>query len=131
MFRIRRIFDDVGPANQYAIDQARAILRSQFELLDRRRIDRIPESLGRVRDFGAIYLIVCFGLDTSKGDPTGTWNFTGRDFTTIGTEIGRLRKPCLVVQEGSYNNRSIGTNAKSFFNGLLSGADQGDRDTRR
>jgi len=77
-------------------------------------------ALARVRDFGATYLVVCFGLDTAKGDPAGTWNLTGRDFTSIGTEIGRLRMPCLVVQEGGYNNRSIGTNAKCFFQGLLS-----------
>jgi GNAT superfamily N-acetyltransferase len=45
MFRIRRIFDDVTPANQHALEQVRAILRSQFELLDRQKIDRIPELL--------------------------------------------------------------------------------------
>ena len=45
MFRIRRIFDDVVPANQHALEQVRAILRSQFELLDRQKIDRIPELL--------------------------------------------------------------------------------------
>ncbi len=45
MFRIRRIFDDVIPANQHALEQVRAILRSQFELLDRQKIDRIPELL--------------------------------------------------------------------------------------
>jgi len=77
-------------------------------------------ALAQVRDFNATYLVVCFGLDTAKGDPTGTWNLTGRDFTSIGAEIGRLRRPCLVVQEGGYNNRSIGTNAKCFFQGLLS-----------
>ena len=81
-------------------------------------------ALARVRDFGATYLVVCLGLDTAKGDPTGTWNLTGRDFTTIGTEISRIQTPCLVVQEGGYNNRLIGSNAKCFFYGLLSGLGQ-------
>jgi len=81
-------------------------------------------ALARIRDFGATYLVVCFGLDTSKGDPTGTWNLTGRDFTAIGTEIGRLQMLSLVIQEGGYNSRSIGTNAKCFFYGLQSGMDQ-------
>ena len=45
MFRIRRIFDDVVPANRHALDQVRVILRSQFEFLDSQMIDRIPESL--------------------------------------------------------------------------------------
>ncbi|MEN6447272.1 MAG: histone deacetylase family protein [Syntrophaceae bacterium] len=81
-------------------------------------------ALARVRDFGATYLVVCFGLDTAKGDPTGTWSFTGRDFTAIGTEIGQVWLPCLVLQEGGYNNRSIGANARCFFSGLLSGQGQ-------
>ncbi len=84
----------------------------------------LRSALARIRDFGPTYLVVCFGLDTSKGDPTGTWSLAGRDFTTIGEKIGRLQTPCLVVQEGGYNNRSIGTNAKCFFQGLQSGLGQ-------
>ncbi|HOW56396.1 MAG TPA: histone deacetylase family protein [Smithellaceae bacterium] len=78
-------------------------------------------ALTRIRSFGANYLVVCLGLDTAKGDPTGTWNFTGRDFSAIGMEIGNLKMPSLIVQEGGYNNRSIGSNAREFFQGLLSG----------
>ena len=87
-------------------------------------------ALARVREFGATYLVVCLGLDTAKGDPTGTWNLVGQDFTTIGSEIGRLQTPCLVVQEGGYNNRSIGANAKCFFSGLRSGMDHQMRQQR-
>jgi acetoin utilization deacetylase AcuC-like enzyme len=78
-------------------------------------------ALARIRDFGPTYLVVCLGLDTAKGDPTGTWSLMAKDFTVIGSEIGRLQKPTLVMQEGGYNNRSIGTNAKGFFSGFLSG----------
>ena len=78
-------------------------------------------ALARIRDFGPTYLVVCLGLDTAKGDPTGTWNLMARDFTAIGTEIGGLQRPTLVMQEGGYNNRSIGINARSFFTGFLSG----------
>ena len=45
MFRIRRIFDDAVPANQHTLEQVKAIMRSHFELLARKKIDRIPESL--------------------------------------------------------------------------------------
>jgi len=45
MFRIRRVFNDVVPANRHALEQVSVILRSQFELFDRHKIDRIPESL--------------------------------------------------------------------------------------
>jgi hypothetical protein len=52
MFRIRRIFDDVVPANRHALEQVRTILRSQFDLLDRQKIDRIPESLRHPLKYG-------------------------------------------------------------------------------
>jgi acetoin utilization deacetylase AcuC-like enzyme/GNAT superfamily N-acetyltransferase len=84
-------------------------------------LDTLRTALTRVREFGPTYVVVCLGLDTSKGDPTGSWNLNGRDFAAIGTEIGRLRMPCLVVQEGGYNIRSIGSNARFFFQGILSG----------
>ncbi|MBN1381809.1 MAG: histone deacetylase family protein [Deltaproteobacteria bacterium] len=84
-------------------------------------LQALRTALARIRHFGPNYLVVCLGLDTAKGDPTGTWNLESRDFIEIGREIGRLEKPCLVVQEGGYNNRSIGSNARSFFSGLLSG----------
>ena len=52
MFRIRRIFDDIVPANQHALEQVRAMLHSQFELLDRRKIDRIPDTLRSPLKYG-------------------------------------------------------------------------------
>jgi acetoin utilization deacetylase AcuC-like enzyme len=88
-------------------------------------------ALSRIRDFGPTYLVVCLGLDTAKGDPTGTWNLMARDFTAIGLEIGGLRKPTLVMQEGGYNNRSIGTNVKSFLIGVLSGRGNHPRPHRK
>jgi hypothetical protein len=36
--------------------------------------------------------------------------------------IGALTVPTLVIQEGGYRIRSLGTNAKNFFNGLWEGA---------
>jgi acetoin utilization deacetylase AcuC-like enzyme len=81
----------------------------------------LRSALARIRDFGPTYLVVCLGLDTAKGDPTGTWSLMAKDFTAIGMEIGGLQRPTLVMQEGGYNNRSIGTNARSFFTGLMAG----------
>ena len=81
----------------------------------------LHSALGRIRDFAPTYLVVCLGLDTAKGDPTGTWGHIGKNFAAIGAEIGRLRLPSLVVQEGGYNSRSLGANARNFFQGVLSG----------
>jgi len=87
-------------------------------------MEELKKALGLIRNFKPQFLVVCLGLDTAKGDPTGTWNLESRDYFKIGNEIKKLGTPCLVVQEGGYNNRSIGGNARSFFNGLLSGCSQ-------
>ncbi len=45
MFRIRKIFDDVLPANRAAIEQVQSILRTQFSGLAASDIEKIPEQL--------------------------------------------------------------------------------------
>ncbi len=87
-------------------------------------MDVLDSALNRIQKFTPAYLVICLGLDTAKGDPTGTWNLTGRDFAAIGMKIGRLHLPVLVTQEGGYNSRSLGANARNFFQGLLMGQTQ-------
>jgi acetoin utilization deacetylase AcuC-like enzyme len=79
-------------------------------------------ALQSIADFRPAFLIVALGLDTAKGDPTGTWSLTAADFLENGRLIGELRLPTVVVQEGGYRTRSIGVNARQFFWGLLQGA---------
>ena len=74
--------------------------------------------LKKIRNFQPQFLVISLGLDTSRGDPTGTWLLNYRDFEANGHMIGSLNIPVLVVQEGGYNNRVIGTNARHFFTGL-------------
>jgi acetoin utilization deacetylase AcuC-like enzyme/GNAT superfamily N-acetyltransferase len=83
-----------------------------------RALDR---ALADVMRFAPRYLVVCLGLDTAKGDPTGTWSLRSGDFTEVGRRIGSLRYPTLVIQEGGYDNRVIGSNARQFFVGLSNG----------
>ena len=64
---------------------------------------------------------MALGLDTAKGDPTGTWSLGARDFEQNGFLIGALKCPTLVVQEGGYKARSLGVNARSFFKGVWTG----------
>lgn len=80
-----------------------------------RALDR---ALERVQAFQPHFLVVALGLDTAKGDPTGTWSLTPRDFKKNGGRIGGLGLPTLVVQEGGYRSRSLGPCARSFFEGL-------------
>ncbi|TFH00256.1 MAG: histone deacetylase family protein, partial [Calditrichales bacterium] len=67
------------------------------------------------------FLIVALGLDTAKGDPTGTWFLKASDFFKNGEMIGETGIPTLVIQEGGYRVKSLGTNARHFFTGLWNG----------
>jgi acetoin utilization deacetylase AcuC-like enzyme len=78
----------------------------------------LEKALARIVRFKPDFLIVALGLDTAKGDPTGTWNLVGDDFAANGRLIGSLGLPLLVVQEGGYDSRVLGSNARHFFTGL-------------
>lgn len=78
----------------------------------------LTRALKHIADFKPDYLIVAFGLDPAKGDPTGTWDFTHEDFYNNGTLLGNLKIPTLIIQEGGYKNQSLGSNARAFFTGF-------------
>jgi acetoin utilization deacetylase AcuC-like enzyme len=81
----------------------------------------LKEALKRIQRFRPRYLVVPFGLDTAKEDPTGSWTLEAGDFEAMGKMIGSLQLPTLVVQEGGYDTRVLGVNARSFMTGLWSG----------
>jgi acetoin utilization deacetylase AcuC-like enzyme len=78
----------------------------------------LARAVRRIARFRPVFLVVSLGLDTAKGDPTGSWTLAAKDFTDLGWMIGSLRFPTLVVQEGGYNTRNLGLNARHFFEGL-------------
>lgn len=78
----------------------------------------LGRGLRRIELFEPDFLVVALGLDAAKSDPTGTWSLRARDFEQNGRMIGALGLPVVVVQEGGYRTRTLGTNARSFFNGL-------------
>jgi acetoin utilization deacetylase AcuC-like enzyme len=78
----------------------------------------LGKALKKIQGFKPEFLIVALGLDTAKGDPTGTWPFSFENFISTGKEIGKLSFQTMVVQEGGYKNQSLGTNARAFFTGF-------------
>jgi acetoin utilization deacetylase AcuC-like enzyme/GNAT superfamily N-acetyltransferase len=84
----------------------------------------LERALAKIRAFGPRFLVVCLGLDTAKADPTGTWGLRSTDFERNGRILGKLALPTLIVQEGGYNTRNLGTHARHFFAGLWAGAMQ-------
>lgn len=81
----------------------------------------LKTAIHKIQAFKPQFLCIAFGLDTAKGDPTGSWLLEAKDFQSNGELIGSLNLPTLVVQEGGYNNRVLGINALHFLKGLFSG----------
>ncbi|MCG6906411.1 MAG: GNAT family N-acetyltransferase [Desulfobacteraceae bacterium] len=84
----------------------------------------LARALQRIKEFKPQFLILGFGLDPAKGDPTGSWSLTVKDFAHNGRMIGALGLPLVVVQEGGYRTQTLGKNALAFFQGLVAGAGQ-------
>ncbi|NLF40991.1 histone deacetylase family protein [bacterium] len=88
-----------------------------------RYLATLDGALKHLRAFRPAHLVVCLGLDTAKGDPTGSWPLRGPVYKEIGLRIAAVNVPTVVVQEGGYDNRTIGANARQFFTGLCAGED--------
>ncbi|MEJ2637287.1 MAG: histone deacetylase family protein [Calditrichia bacterium] len=81
----------------------------------------LHKAINKIRKFKPEFLVVALGLDPAKGDPTGSWSLQGKDFENNGQLVGELGLPTVVVQEGGYNHRNLGINARHFFIGLWRG----------
>jgi acetoin utilization deacetylase AcuC-like enzyme len=78
----------------------------------------LAKAVKRINAFKPAFLVIALGLDTAKADPTGSWQLAAKDFHRNGEIIGALKLPTLVVQEGGYRTRTLGSNAQHFFEGL-------------
>ena len=87
-----------------------------------RHREALDRALRRIATHGPATLVVCLGLDTARGDATGSWSLTADDFAENGRRVGALGLPTLVVQEGGYRTASLGRNARRFLEGLARGA---------
>lgn len=81
----------------------------------------LKQVVAAIRDFSPAYLVVALGLDTAKNDPTGTWPLSPEDFHQNGRILSGLKIPTLIVQEGGYRTRTLGQNARAFFEGYYDG----------
>ncbi len=82
----------------------------------------LERALARVERFAPAFLVVSLGLNVARGDPTGSWLLAAKDFRRNGGMVGALGLPTLVVQEGGYRTRTLGVNARNFFEGLWQAA---------
>ncbi len=88
-------------------------------------------ALDKIRKYDPQFLVLALGLDTAKGDPTGSFSLMAKDFRENGRMIGALSLPTLVVQEGGYRTQTLGINARNFFTGLWDGIAGSTRAARK
>ncbi len=79
----------------------------------------LQKAIDAVQKFAPRFLVIALGLDPAKGDPTGTWSLSAQDFEKNGQLLAAIDLPTLVIQEGGYRTRTLGRNARSFFQGLI------------
>lgn len=84
-------------------------------------LEVLAQALALVRQFAPTALVLSVGLDIAKGDPTGAWVISPEGFERIGGAIAALGLPTLAVQEGGYDTRTIGRNARQLLVGLQRG----------
>lgn len=77
----------------------------------------LGRALRRIDSFAPDFLVVSFGADIMKGDPTGAFYVTVDGMRRIGVEIGALKAPTLVVQEGGYNLGNLRRGIRAFIMG--------------
>jgi len=76
------------------------------------------KALIRIGRFRPDFLVVSFGLDVLKGDPTGTFLLSVDALRTVGRRLAQLKLPMLVVQEGGYNLRNLKRGTVAFFRAI-------------
>ena len=79
------------------------------------------KSVNIIRKFKPEFLIIALGLDTSRNDPTGTWDLHRKICLKSAKWWGEMKLPTLITQEGGYNTHSLGSYARHFFDGFYRG----------
>jgi acetoin utilization deacetylase AcuC-like enzyme len=77
--------------------------------------------LRTITAFQPAALVVSLGYDAYQGDPTSAFRVEGGSYTAIGSRIGALHLPTLLVQEGGYAIHALPELAENLTSGFLVG----------
>jgi acetoin utilization deacetylase AcuC-like enzyme len=80
----------------------------------------LQQALEKIRGYGPAYLLVSLGFDTFKDDPISSFKLGEEYYTQMGSLIGALHLPTLIISEGGYAIEKLGTLAVNFVSGFLS-----------
>jgi len=89
--------------------------------------EALDKAAGLIQRHKPAVLVVSFGLDTMKGDPTGSFDLRPHAMRQAGARLAALGLPTLVVQEGGYSLRNLKRGAAAFFGGMAAGLEAGQR----
>jgi len=76
----------------------------------------LKQAVKTIDKFEPDYLIISFGLDILKGDPSGKFNITFNGLSNIAKELNNLNLPTLVIQEGGYSLPNLRKGVGIFLN---------------
>jgi len=80
--------------------------------------ERLAQARRAVELFQPDALVLSLGFDIFEKDPQAMVSVTEDGFERLGREVGSLRLPTLIVQEGGYYIEGLESNASRFFAGL-------------
>lgn len=81
-------------------------------------LQTLDKAIRTIERFKPMFLIVCVGFDTIRGDPTGSFVLKPSSLRQMGQRIGQLHRPTLVVQEGGYSLRNLRQGVSALFGGI-------------
>ncbi len=85
---------------------------------DRQYLKTLTTALDIVAAFSPQALVIALGLDAHEGDPFRGMSITTPGFRQIGVELGALKLPTVLVQEGGYLSDALGENLVAFLGGF-------------
>jgi acetoin utilization deacetylase AcuC-like enzyme len=78
----------------------------------------LANGIGAIREFRPDALVVSLGFDASEHEPLNALSVTEDGFARAGEQIGGLRLPTAIIQEGGYNIALLGALLERFLVGF-------------
>ncbi|QKH38969.1 histone deacetylase family protein [Achromobacter pestifer] len=82
--------------------------------------DKLDQARRAIELFQPDALVLSLGFDIFEKDPQAMVAVSENGFERLGREVGGLKLPTLIVQEGGYYIEGLESNASRFFGGLAS-----------
>lgn len=86
---------------------------------DREYLKTLDTALARVGHYAPDAVVIALGLDAHEADPFRGMAITTDGFAMIGSALGALRLPTVIVQEGGYLSDDLGSNLSAFLGGFM------------